>query len=306
MFNTPVLEESLDKWEHPGTNTQYTEEGPEGEVEQTLLTVRELIDSTISRHRTRSAESHLLTLVQPNAAALEEEIGRLIGQAKLFVDLALSAKTVREQGISSALRRIGTGFAGRARVRVLCDPGVLDRELVRACSSGEQQAEIRLTGIPLQESLIVDGRSALVRSAAPTGCQSWVVRAPGVIQALHSLYVATWRRAVPLADQVHFNSRTSSQTARQVLIRLHLGLTDDTAARELSMSVRTYRRYVADIMRALGASSRFQAGVRATQLGLLPEAGSGMVPGPARRTRGYAAAAPHRSGTVRSPGGNFL
>ncbi len=36
------------------------------------------------------------------------------------------------------------------------------------------------------------------------------------------------------------------------------------------MSLRTYRRYVAEILRDLDAISRFQAGARAVQLGLLP------------------------------------
>ena len=37
----------------------------------------------------------------------------------------------------------------------------------------------------------------------------------------------------------------------------------------MQVSLRTYRRYVAEIMRELGANSRFQAGVRAVELGLL-------------------------------------
>ncbi|MEU9115333.1 hypothetical protein AB0D04_27020 [Streptomyces sp. NPDC048483] len=39
--------------------------------------------------------------------------------------------------------------------------------------------------------------------------------------------------------------------------------------RALSMSVRTYRRHVAEIMRLLGVKSRFQAGARAMQMRLL-------------------------------------
>jgi DNA-binding NarL/FixJ family response regulator len=49
---------------------------------------------------------------------------------------------------------------------------------------------------------------------------------------------------------------------------LGAGLKDETAARELGLSLRTYRRRVADLMAALGADSRFQAGLRARELGL--------------------------------------
>jgi DNA-binding NarL/FixJ family response regulator len=45
-------------------------------------------------------------------------------------------------------------------------------------------------------------------------------------------------------------------------------MTDVTAARELGMSLRTYRRRVAELLVALGADSRFQAGMRAGELGL--------------------------------------
>jgi hypothetical protein len=54
-----------------------------------------------------------------------------------------------------------------------------------------------------------------------------------------------------------------------VLSFLAVGSKDATAARELGMSVRTYRRHVAEIMRRLDAVSRFQAGVRAMELGLV-------------------------------------
>jgi len=55
---------------------------------------------------------------------------------------------------------------------------------------------------------------------------------------------------------------------RQILVLLNAGYKDDAAARQLGLSVRTYRRHVAEIMRALGAASRFQAGARAAKLGL--------------------------------------
>ncbi|GGW13183.1 hypothetical protein GCM10018980_71520 [Streptomyces capoamus] len=54
-----------------------------------------------------------------------------------------------------------------------------------------------------------------------------------------------------------------------VLRRLRDGFTDEVAARELGVPVRTYRRYVAEIMTLLGAESRFQAGVYAAALGML-------------------------------------
>lgn len=53
-----------------------------------------------------------------------------------------------------------------------------------------------------------------------------------------------------------------------VLRLLADGLTDDAVARRIGVSVRTVRNDVASVMVSLGARSRFQAGVRAAQLGL--------------------------------------
>ncbi len=48
---------------------------------------------------------------------------------------------------------------------------------------------------------------------------------------------------------------------------LRSGVTDDVAARKLGVSTRTVRRRVAAVMDLLGASSRFEAGVRAVEAG---------------------------------------
>jgi DNA-binding NarL/FixJ family response regulator len=47
------------------------------------------------------------------------------------------------------------------------------------------------------------------------------------------------------------------------------GLKDEAAARRLGMSLRTYRRRVAEILTLLDADSRFQAGIRAHEFGLI-------------------------------------
>ncbi|MGO4430835.1 response regulator transcription factor, partial [Streptomyces sp. MCAF7] len=97
----------------------------------------------------------------------------------------------------------------------------------------------------------------------------------GVIEALQTLFDGIWRNAVVVNERVDFGDHPRMEMVRPILEWLRLGVTDEVAARELSVSVRTYRRYVAEIMALLGASSRFQAGVRAAELGLLPVAPPG-------------------------------
>ncbi|MDH6112891.1 hypothetical protein P3T36_002608 [Kitasatospora sp. MAP12-15] len=57
--------------------------------------------------------------------------------------------------------------------------------------------------------------------------------------------------------------------SREVLRQLTLGTKDETAAREMGMALRTYRRVVSRLMESLDASSRFQAGYLAAQRDLL-------------------------------------
>ncbi|WP_442816546.1 helix-turn-helix domain-containing protein [Streptomyces sp. NBC_01304] len=58
-----------------------------------------------------------------------------------------------------------------------------------------------------------------------------------------------------------------SDTERQVLDILTRTDKDEAAAREMGVSLRTFRRYVADIMLRLGAANRFQAGLLAKEQG---------------------------------------
>jgi DNA-binding NarL/FixJ family response regulator len=56
---------------------------------------------------------------------------------------------------------------------------------------------------------------------------------------------------------------------RPVFEQLLTGITDIAASRHLNMSPRTFSRRVAELLDWLEAGSRFEAGVRAAQRGLL-------------------------------------
>lgn len=60
-----------------------------------------------------------------------------------------------------------------------------------------------------------------------------------------------------------------SPLQRMLLRLLAAGMTDEAAATRLGVSPRTVRRYVADLMEALSATSRFQVGVLAARNGWL-------------------------------------
>ncbi|MGW6614033.1 LuxR C-terminal-related transcriptional regulator [Streptomyces erythrochromogenes] len=58
-------------------------------------------------------------------------------------------------------------------------------------------------------------------------------------------------------------------TERELLRLLAGGLTDDGAGQRLGISSRTVSRHMASIMERLGATSRFEAGLKAAQRGWL-------------------------------------
>jgi DNA-binding NarL/FixJ family response regulator len=85
---------------------------------------------------------------------------------------------------------------------------------------------------------------------------------------VYSLFGAAWDAAIDLGAYLNGEVPELAPEAREILRTLGAGLTDEAAARRLGTSLRTYRRRVADLMAALDAGSRFQAGVRAGELGL--------------------------------------
>ncbi|MCZ9340392.1 DNA-binding response regulator, partial [Streptomyces sp. TRM76130] len=85
---------------------------------------------------------------------------------------------------------------------------------------------------------------------------------------VYSLFEAVWEAATGLDAFLCADRPRLDAGSRTILRALGSGATDETAARELGMSLRTYRRRVAALLTALDADSRFQAGLRAGELGL--------------------------------------
>ena len=78
-----------------------------------------------------------------------------------------------------------------------------------------------------------------------------------------------WENATPLGvAQPRVRQNLTRQDAA-LLRLLSQGDTDEVVARKLGVSVRTVRRMASELMAELGARSRFQAGVRASERGWL-------------------------------------
>ncbi|WP_221586304.1 DNA-binding response regulator [Microbacterium sp. G2-8] len=128
---------------------------------------------------------------------------------------------------------------------------------------------VRVTTEELNETIILDGRVAILGGGRRAGERTYsILTLPDTVQGVQSLFESAWRSSTEL-DTYDAEVAEIRMLAPRVLDLLVQGVKDEAAARALGMSVRTYRRRVADLMAALGAESRFQAGVRARELGLV-------------------------------------
>lgn len=156
--------------------------------------------------------------------------------------------------------------------RKLFRPGVMLDQVTATMLHGHTRLaniDIRITADELNETIILDRKIVILAGDAADGRRSYsVISQPEVVQGVTSLFDAAWRNATDF-DVYNAEIAELRAIAPQVLDLLASGCKDETAARTLGLGVRTYRRRVAELMTALGADSRFQAGVRARELGLV-------------------------------------
>ncbi|GAB3740216.1 hypothetical protein GCM10027590_54620 [Nocardiopsis nanhaiensis] len=127
----------------------------------------------------------------------------------------------------------------------------------------------RVTGHELPASLLLGERSGLIMAAAWNGAERFLlVRDEDILGLLNRMFQFLWVEAIDLS--LFHRQAWDDDICDQVLLCLAQGLKDEVAARRLDISVRTYRRYVADLLRRLDATSRFQAGYQVARRGLVP------------------------------------
>lgn len=243
------------------------------DFERELLEARALIERTMAKHRDRLARDSLVSEISPEGAGVATSAKELIGQAKHSVDILLSGDRDITKAVNTAVGDLLTDGRGQISVRMLCTRNTLDSRLAERFSGAGGRLRMRVFKMSPLTAVLVDGRTALVCAESAVGVRASMIRSAPVIRTLGSLSDTIWKSATVTPDRISFGDRARSDTVRQVLRCLRLGLTDEVAARELSVSVRTYRRYVAEIMTLLGAGSRFQAGAHASQRGLLTPVG---------------------------------
>lgn len=170
-------------------------------------------------------------------------------------------------------------LARRVRFRGIYDRTALElhdlsSDLEAGLALGEEARVV--TGAPLK-LIVVDGKIGLVplRSDQPMVGAALVVHPSTLLDALISLFGCLWRDGLPLrlpGSEGQAPDAVPVEDAR-LLALLTTGMPDRSIAKQLGLSYRTYQRRLRELMAALGAHTRFQAGLRAAARGwvTLPE-----------------------------------
>ncbi|WP_236076053.1 helix-turn-helix transcriptional regulator [Streptomyces coffeae] len=244
-------------------------------VERALLEARDLIESTVIRHRRELAQDSWAGTALEKVP-LAEVVDTLVGGAERTVWVVMPGGEEQTDAVCTALARSAEGVHRSVDVRLLCGERTASANAIRALARADPRCEVRVGDAGLSEVLLVDGQLVYLRGGGRTDParggvrQATLVEDPATVRALELMFTGAWGNAMALAEYPRLDGRLCRDSARRILECLRTGHTDEVAAREMQVSLRTYRRHVAEIMRELGANSRFQAGVRAVERGLLP------------------------------------
>lgn len=129
-------------------------------------------------------------------------------------------------------------------------------------------AEVHITEDAMDRMVIFDRGVAVVPINPRDSAQgALLVREPGLVSQMVAYFDSVWQSAGDLRDLINPGAQAPllSGLEKRVLAALATADKDEIAAREINVSVRTYRRYVADLMTRLGAVNRFQAALRARE-----------------------------------------
>lgn len=130
-------------------------------------------------------------------------------------------------------------------------------------------AEFRMVDKVMDRMVIYDRATAVVPLDPTDSARgALLVRQSGLVSNMVALFEKVWASAEALPGKdAGEDSDGFTETDREVLTLLSRFDKDEIAAREMGISIRTFRRHVADLLLRLGASNRFQAAMLAKDRG---------------------------------------
>lgn len=255
----------------PGSADRYTAVAPDVALEALLLAAEEKLHVARGEAR-RLADTYHERSLSPGRTVVELVTGRAALRQRVAAVQCAAHKELRclnrppylNSGGTAAteLESVSAGVAIRAIYdrSAVEQPGTLAR--IEQLTGDGGQARV-LPSVPLKLFLADDRLALLALQPQPAATvaeieAALVIYPSGLLEALHTLFEGLWHRALPMSPTAQ-----PVEPEQQLLIALLLsGLTDRAIARQLGIGYRTAQRRIAVLMHSLGATTRFQAGVK--------------------------------------------
>ncbi|AUG78670.1 helix-turn-helix transcriptional regulator [Kitasatospora sp. MMS16-BH015] len=267
--------------EHPGQLRAVTPE-----IGLADMLAREEAELAARQAQLAASRAAVTRLVADRADNRPTHGERLLGMDAIQTRLELLGRAATKEVLGvhpGSQRRAEDLEAGRQSNAAALARGVAIRSLYQESTRNDPTAttyahwlisvggEVRTAPVLPQRLVIVDRAQALVPiDPADTRKGALHVTEPGIVAALVDLFEQAWSIAVPHgAVRTEDPATGLSDTERELLRLLGTGLTDEGAGQRLGISSRTVSRHMSSIMERLGASSRFEAGIKAAQRGWL-------------------------------------
>ncbi|MFJ3880222.1 helix-turn-helix domain-containing protein [Streptomyces sp. NPDC090077] len=262
--------------------------GPEQAMN--LLLARQQAELAAHQERVESARAAAAQLVAECSAlrgpATGIRVEQLTGAQEIRARLARLAADVEHEIMTFAPGGAHTDSdleASRAPNAALLERGVVMRTIYLDSVRNHQPTlrhvdwlhqhggQVRTApSLPIRMIIADRNEAVLPMDTADAQSGAVVLTGQGISTALCELFESTWQAASPLGPTVERDTNGLTRQHHEALRLLAQGLTDQAIAKRLGVSSRTARRFAAELMEALGARSRFAAGVQAVQNGWLP------------------------------------
>ncbi|MFH9349593.1 LuxR C-terminal-related transcriptional regulator [Kitasatospora sp. NPDC017646] len=228
----------------------YEEHSAARESPTTTIEILDNLESVRSALDAASAQCREETLTaQPGGGRQQEMLAEATPRALAMLQRGLRMRTIYQH---TAV------FSGPTRDYV--------NEVTRKGS------EVRIFGEDFTRMIIFDRQVAFIGDRTRPNL-ALVIREPTLVGVLADDFERLWRWSNPflaVPQRITRDAAEGMSSAKRTVLRLMAdGLKDEVIARCLGMSVRTCRKHIAEIMQELNATSRFQAGCRAMQRGLI-------------------------------------
>lgn len=255
-----------------------------------ILLARQSAELEQRRARIAASQAEIAVMIAERAAGADPA-GHATGAIRLLgVDAVISrlerlTETARTEiaGITPGAAHSEASLAAARRNDArLLERGVAIREIVQdSCradpaSAGharwltEAGGQVRTAPTLPHRMILIDGSIAFVPlDPADSTKGALQVTAPGIVGTLQALFEQIWACATPFGASPSPERGGLTAREREILRLLAAGLTDEAVAARLAISDRTVRRVMNDICERLGATSRFEAGIKAAKAGWL-------------------------------------